>query len=472
MTVHVSRADAAPSRSERLAAELGGTLDDRFLTAERVRLRSSLEVRRVVLDELAIDVLATKGHVLLAGCRIGTLRLTDVVARGGILIEDCEIGNLVIRNSRHSTLSLVRLAVRRAVVHECGSLVVDSSAFTELVALSDVQGKLEISRSTADAVRVSADGTSDLSAISLVATTVRDRVDIVGVEAERLDLHDIAATRVQLRHVRVNVTVLSDVAVERALTIQGLSGKSTNPKVAISGVLGSVSISTTANTVGHVTFRESTLRGDLVLGCDVSTQLYAGCTVEGTFRPSQVASESRVQVAFGASVRAVQPPAHSIRSPKTARAAAVQLLGGAGVSELSILRDSLAERPDEQDMAYFALRKAEQDSSSGLRRAMMWLRGQCFGWGVTFIHPLRTFFAAILVTSSIVFALNPGDCGSVVARSVNALTSALGLWFNVATGMPDGLTGPGWQLAAVGCTALGIAIIAVLTGVAIRRLTR
>ena len=123
-------------------------------------------------------------------------------------------------------------------------------------------------------------------------------------------------------------------------------------------------------------------------------------------------------------------------------------------------------------MAYFALREAEQEEATGVRRATMWLRGQFFGWGVTFWHPLRTLLGAVLLTASVVFMLNPAESDGSLTRVVDALTAALGLWFNVGTGMPDGLDGPGWALAAVACTALGIAIITVLTGVAIRRLTR
>lgn len=102
----------------------------------------------------------------------------------------------------------------------------------------------------------------------------------------------------------------------------------------------------------------------------------------------------------------------------------------------------------------------------------MWLRGQCFGWGVTFIHPLRTLLVGMLATAGLIFVLNPSVKSDWLGRATDALTSALGLWFNVGTGMPDGMRSAGWGLAAVVCTAMGISIITVLTGVAIRRLTR
>jgi hypothetical protein len=150
----------------------------------------------------------------------------------------------------------------------------------------------------------------------------------------------------------------------------------------------------------------------------------------------------------------------------------LDLLGGCDVTELGILWASLHDRPDEQDMVYFALREAEQSAAMGLRRVTMRVRGQMFGWGVTFVHPLRTFATAVLVTAVVVYLLDPTDSPGFPSRTIDAMTAALGLWFNVGTGMPPGLAGAGWGLAAVVCTALGIAVVTVLAGVAIRRLTR
>ena len=462
----------AASRAEALAEALGGTLEDRFLGASGVRVRGSLEVRQVVLDELAIDGLAGIGPVLITGCRFGTLRLTDLVVREGVIIEDCDIGSLEVRGGRRSTISVLRSGIRRCVLHECGTLVVDSTTVTELAAISDPHSRFEMARSAAGSMRLSADGPTALEDVRFAAVTIRDRLDVVGLDGGRLSLKDVAAARAQLRNLRFDDVRLEDLSIERDLGVQALAGRATVPTVEVSGVIGSASIVVADPRGAELVIRNATIRGDLSLGGSGDVSLDETCAVEGMLRSSQSPRAARVRVAPGANVRSVQPPTVPVRSPNMARAAASELLGGAGVTELAILHDSLQDRPDEQDMAYFALRVAEQDASSGLRKATMWLRGQFFGWGVTFAHPIRTFVAAVLATAGVVFALNPADSSGLFTRVADAITSSLGLWFNVGTGMPDGLEGPGWALAAVGCSALGIALITVLTGVAIRRLTR
>ena len=126
-------------RATALAETIGGSLEDRFLGAAGVRVRAGLEIRQVVLDELAIDGLAGVGPVIISGCRLGTLRLTDVAIREGVIIEDCDIGSLEIRGGRRTAFSLLRSGMRRCVLHECGTLVVDSTTVTELAAISDLQ---------------------------------------------------------------------------------------------------------------------------------------------------------------------------------------------------------------------------------------------------------------------------------------------------------------------------------------------
>ena len=217
-------------------------------------------------------------------------------------------------------------------------------------------------------------------------------MDVAGLDGQRLHLRDLAATRAQLRNIRFDVVVLQDLSIERDLAIQSLTGRSDAPKVEVGGVAGSASIIVADTRGAEVAFREVTVRGDLTLGGDGDAYLDESCAVEGVLRSSQGPNATRVRVAPGANVRAVQPPSAPVRSPTRARAAALDLLGGSGVTELGILYESLRDRPDEQDMAYFALREAEQDAASGFRRVTMWLRGQCFGWGVTFTHPLRTSF--------------------------------------------------------------------------------
>ncbi len=463
---------ATPSRAVALAETINGALEDRFLGASSVRVRGALDVRQVVLDELAIDGLAGVGPVLISGCRFGTLRLTDVAIREGVIIEDCDIGSLEVRGGRNSTFSLLRSGIRRCVLHECGTLVIDSTTVTELAAISDTQTQLELARSAVGSLRVSADGPTQLSEVRVFATTVRDRLDLVGLDGDRLHLRDVAAARAQIRNVRFDFVQLRELSIERDLGLQALAGKGGAPSVEVGGVIGSGSITIADERGADVLFREATVRGDLTLGGRGAARVEESCAVEGMLRFSQGPHATSVRLSPGANVRAVQPPVAPVRTPRQARGAASNLLGGAGVTELAILCESLHDRPDEQDMAYFALREAEQDEASGVRRATMWLRGQFFGWGVTFLHPLRTFFGAVLVTAAVVFALNPAKSGGLFVRAVDALTAALGLWFNVGTGMPDELDGPGWALAAVACTALGIAIITVLTGVAIRRLTR
>ena len=147
----------APSRAVVLADTINGTLEDRFLGAAKVRVRGALDVRQVVLDELAIDGLSGVGPVVISGCRFGTLRLTDVVIREGVIIEDCDIGSLEVRGGSNSTLSILRCGIRRCVLHQCGALVIDSSTVTELAAISDVQARLELARSAVGSLRVSAD---------------------------------------------------------------------------------------------------------------------------------------------------------------------------------------------------------------------------------------------------------------------------------------------------------------------------
>lgn len=460
------------SRAQELAETLGGSLEDRFLSAAGVRIRGSLDIRQVVLDELAIDGLAASGPVVVSGCRFGTLRIKDLVVREGIIVEDCEIGSLEIRGASRSTISVLRSGLRRCVLHECGTLVVDTTTVTEVAAISDPHSCVEMARSAVGSMRFSADGPADLTEVHISSLTVRDRLDVVGLDGATFSLNDVAATRVLLRSLRFDDVQLRDVSIERDLGVQALSGRGRAPKLELGGVVGSASLVVADPRGAELSVRGATIRGDLTVGGPADVHLDGSSAVEGVLRSSQGARGARIKVAPGANVRAVQPPATPVRSAKMARKAADELLGGAGVTELAILHDSLQDRPDEQDMAYFALRQAEQDSASGFRKRTMWLRGQLFGWGVTFSHPLRTFTAAVLATAAAIFVLNPANSSGTLARVADALTSSLGLWFNVGTGMPDGLDGPGWALAAVGCTALGIALITVLTGVAIRRLTR
>ncbi len=453
---------------------LGASLNDKSLTAQNVRLRSAVELRRVTLDELVIDRLVGIGPIRLIGCRIASLRLSDIQVREGIIIEDCEIGNLQIRSAKKSAVVIVRSSARRLSLHACRSIVVDDSHVAELASISEVQVGVELARTTAGALRVAADGETVVARCELQSLTIRDRLDVNGLWADQITFADVVAARVQLRHVHSQEVGLNDLAVEKDLVVRDLGGTNEEPvALTLGGIVGTAAVEASYGQTCQFAIRGATIRGDLAVGGVIDLVVAAGSRVEGTVQRTYGALTPRMEVEPGATVRAITPPsASSVRSPNDARRVAVEMLGRAGRTELEILRDSLGGHPDEQDMTYFALRQVEAREARGFRRVSYLFRSHVLGWGVTFLHPLRTLCIGILCVSALVYGINPSGATSVGPRVLDALTASLGLWFNVGTGMPAGLAGPTWGITAVVLTAMGIALVTVLTGVAIRRLTR
>lgn len=464
-----------PMSNERVAAlaqSLGGRVEGNFLNAADVRLRERLVARQISLDRLSVDGLRGIGPVVITGCRIGTLRLTNVVLPEGLIIEDCQIGSLDIRGARRAAVSIVRTRMDTCVLHECGSLIMDSVFVTGAAAISDPVTGAEIARSTLGSVRLTADGPSEPGDVRLTSVSLQGRLEIRGLEGASLDLHDLTAARTRIRSIRFDEILLRHLTIDHDLTMQGPGGREHPVSIQVSGIMGPTTFSVDGGGQAEISVDAATIQGDLTLAGGAAVRLGSTCIVAGVLRNPQGSHSARLHLEPGASVGSIQPPSTPVRSPAAAESAAADLLGGSGVTELSILHTSLRERPEEQDMAYFALRQAEQRTCTGARRITLWLRGQLFGWGVTFVHPLRTFLIGIIMTAAAIFAADPTFAPSVPRRVAYAVTAALGLWFNVATGMPAGLNGPGWALAAVACTGLGIAIITVVTAVAVRRLTR
>lgn len=455
------------------AKQLGGVLQDGFLSSSQVRIRGALTLAHLALDEIVLDGLSAMGPFVIAGCRIGSLRMANVLVRGGLIIEDCEIGKLDIRSASRTEISVVRASLRRCVLHRCGRVSIQASNVTEEAAISDAQRILDLGQTTLGSLRVTVDGPVELSEWAMRAVSVRDQLEASDLLLPTLRFQDVVAPRIQFRGVRADRLHLLGLSVEKMLDVQGLRPhEADEASVRISGVVGSVSLMTARDATSSISLEEATIRGDLTAGGDTRLSVCQGSSVNGVLRFAATDVNPRVELEKGASVRAIEAPTTSVRSPKRAREVANEILGGAGPTELAILHSSLSARTDEQDMAYFALRQAEVSESSGVRKAGLWLRGQLFGWGVKFGPPSRVLVLGVLATVGVLFLKNPTEQSAMNVRMFEATTGALSLWFNVGSATPEELSGPGWGLVAVVCTALGLGLITVVIGVAIRRLTR
>lgn len=465
---------ASAGRLSEAAASLGARLEDGTLSAERVRLKGPLNLRRLTIDELIIESIAGDGPFVLTDCRIRSVRMRNVLIRDGLLFEDCEFGRLDVRGAHKVSLSVVRTSALRTVLHECGSITIDTSNLGDSLTVSDAQRSVEVTRSSTSLLAITAEGPGSPEFVRLRDIVARDRIQVSNIDVGQIEGSELSTAQIHLRNIRSDVVSLRRMSIDRELLVQGLAaGMSGACEIVLSGHMGELSLESAGERPVRARVDDATVRGDMTLrGRALAVCFVGGTVIDGMLSVGSAAHRPMTSIDETSVIRRIAPPDEPIRRPRDAVRVATEVLGGAGRRELAVLRDSLMERPEQQDVAYFALRSAERQSLRGARRVGSWLGQNLFGWGVSFLQPIRTLAGGILATAVAVAALGPREGGSVVASCEKSLTTALGLWFNVTLGMPASLSTPIWTLAGVTCTALGITFVTVMSGVAIRRLTR
>lgn len=456
-----------------VARQLAGRVDHGFLTATGARVRGDVHLRSASLDEMSLDTLAMTGRLTIERCHIGTLRLTDVTAKGGILIKSCDIGSIEVRSSTRSTVVIAGTTSSRLVVHGVDGISLDDVTFTGDAALSAIVSHAELSRVRADSVIIRGGGSLGMESIRVVDTRISSTFGVNDLDVVRVEISSLEAKHLKCRRVRSRALTLTDLDIIDSLQLLHMAGLGQDPMSAdLSGHVGGLWIQALDGERCVVQLQSLMDRGDLSVNGDVDVRVGRGAYVHGVLRVDSGANSPTISVDESAQISRVAVPGFSVRRVADAHAVCRQLLGAARPGELAILHASLEGLPDQQDVAYFALRQAEAGSRNGWSRVGYWVRGHVFGWGVRFREPLFVLFGGLLLTSLVSFWLEPLSREEFPSRVLGSVTASVGLWTNAGAAMPAGNDGPAWAVASSICTLLGIVLVAVLTGVAIRRLTR
>jgi hypothetical protein len=362
--------------------------------------------------------------------------------------------------------------------YEVARLTLSELSVEGVVLLDSIRSGCDVNRLMCRTLLIENDVPTEAAGeLRLTTVDVVDEIRVAAIQvaaltAVRLDCRDL-----DLRQPTAEAITLGDLRVRGSLNLQDPRPAHSALAVAVSGRCEDVQF-TAAPHGGDITVTTDGLVVDGNL--DVSgpaAVVLRNTSVRGelTRRPTAAGYQGALSIAEGTVVNAATVPDPPIRSVAAVQRLCRDLLGSDGVRELSILRQSLAGRPDEQDVAYYALRQAEALQAPPLLRAGLLLRGLLLGWGVRLRQPVLTLAGAVLFTAAVIHVdgfVRHGErilSGGAYGR---ALGLAAALWFNVGVGLPNELSGGGWTAASVVMSTAGLILITIIVGVALRRLVR
>ncbi|RAY15940.1 hypothetical protein DPM19_09330 [Actinomadura craniellae] len=468
-----------PTSLTELAAVFGATADGRSCRIDDGEADAPICLEGVRAERLELTGCDVDGPLLLRDCFIDDLRLSGCAAEG-IVIAGCHVQRLVIRNlPPGSGVSVSEGDYERISIHDVGEISLDAIECQGGVTVTGIRGQVELNRVTAKSVSLGEQLTAAPDVrIRLSRVRVMDNLEIHDLRVLAVDLRDCLVDR-NLRLRRLSATgqvVLDDVRCEGRLFLGGVTSRAA---ILITG-------STLRDGLEGERLRSPadgspvlTLTGSAVgssIGVTLATQpgevILRDTAVDG--RLTFPAPSPRYRIEGVTTIGDVQLPPTPVGSTARLRELADRHFGESGATAYGVLRAAFAvrQRMREEDLCYFLQRHAEVRFLPWHRRWLgRYVLGGVLGWGVSIVPPVRALSLGILVTGLVLTAtgagkaVSPGDLPA-------GLTLAAALWFNVGTGLPQGLGTGRWTALAVTFTVTGLLLVTIIVGITIRRLVR
>lgn len=446
-----------------LAESLGAEATELNLSAMGPRVGpGGLHVSGLRADRLEISELLARGHIHLERSSIRWLTVTSAKLAEGLLIDGCHIGTLELRSLQaKASVTLLQTRADSILLHDVTHLSLNEVTVLDDVVISSPGMGLSIVNTRAGRLRIYDDLLRPIEYVELRDLLVPGEVSVRGTRPARTQIVRMTAGDVAVQacgdltfeSCRVETLVLH--ALESARRVE-IDARCAELDITADSHLDLRSTATVAT--------DMHLRGASILVMD-------GGSVGGVTRVDD-AGFARVRLSDAATITDIEPPALPVRSEQAAHEAAARIFDRVGPRELSLVRRSLEERPEEQDVVYFAQRQMEARSRSWVSRVMM---GDVLGWGVRLGPPARALAVGLVITALVVHAtgvIRDDDSIFSLVAAGRAGILALQLWTNVGVGLPAAVAGTGWAAASVMLTALGLVFTTLLLGIALRRLVR
>jgi hypothetical protein len=471
-----------------LGEVLGVVPQERSLVAVGGSLTESVTVQGANAEHLELVRLLGAEQVVFRECQFERLVL-DHCAAGGLLLVDCRIGRVEIRNAvAIRGLTVADCDLRSISVHGAGQTRLHRLSVSTRTAVSGIRAELDCRRVNTGELVVTGQlaARPDRIAVRATETTVTGDLTVRDLELGTVELRDcrVGGQLTLHRLTAVHQLLLDRLRCESRLVLDGVSCGT--PLVLRDSTLRDgldalrlAQLPELRRAATAACIEGSTIDGSLsVVTAPPSDEIaLTNTTVSGQLRFPE--SSACYRIAGSTNVADVELSGRPMRTVRAAVAFLAGRFAEPGANEYGVVRAALARRhrPSEEDLLYFLQRQAEARATPGVRGWWdRWVLGEVLGWGVRLRAPLRSFAVGVLLTSLAVFASGmlraEGERFWSLAAAGRCLVVAAALWLNVGTGLPNELSGGTWTAVSVVTAGMGLLLLTVLVGVAIRKLVR
>jgi hypothetical protein len=452
--------------------------EDGLLRLTDCELDMSLSLDGQHQDHVVFQRVSFTGGVSFRDCTFEEL-VIDHCSAESLLIADCRIQRVVIRSFPIRADLVIAGGIYTSIeLHACGQTTLERLRIIHLLNVYGIRRSVIISRVAAAAVHIDEQisvGRDAKPTITVTTLRVEEDLDVGNLWLARLKLEDVAAQNIRLRRLRLDLELSAENCKTRAdFEIVDLCVRPGYTKIIRGVLLGDLNINGLESTQFTI---EKTRLTDLAVTGGSSVDL-VNTVVTGTLRfpegsPSIHAEGDATQIAT------VDLGTSTFNRPKEISQFLEQHFTSVNVVALDALRQTLntQQRHREEDQLYYLRRQLAALREPLPRRLLqIVVFGYIFGWGVRLIPPLRTLAIGIIITALVIVLTGVFRAPHESAWSLLALgrstALAAALWLNVGTGIPQTLPSATWTYIADIFTALGLVLITLSIGIAIRKLVR
>lgn len=430
-------------------------------------LNEELRVEGLVADHVILDRLASRHPLTLSRCSIDRLHIRRCVLGDGLEVVDSTVGAFDMRSCKNASPVAVRTSrVLELRVHALRAIDINEVDIPGACVVSSPQGGVELANTRAGEVRIEADTPNyNCSLVRLRRVDSRGSILLQGLLAQDVRLEQVAARRIEVRHISLRTLVLDETRSEGIIRLAGLSPQDADTaKVVCTGRAERFEAHTLRGAVAELGQLDTDLlslrRGRFMLD-EVRTSL---------LRLGKEDDAPSVHVSSRSQIQRLEIFDPSIRRVADVAAFATKTLGGASSTELDLLHRSMDSYPPAQDLVFVEMsrRAANSRGWAGLPGRVF---GEILGWGVLLLPPIITLAVFVLATAGVLLVGQGAETMSP-GSTIDSLVVAAALWMNVGTGLSAEMDGMRWTAAATACTAVGMVLITAAVGIAIRKLVR